>query len=204
MKYLGRRLLRAGLLLVGVSALCFLFTEMAPGSFFDEMRLNPQISPETIAALRTRYGLDQPLPVRYVRWMAAVIRGDFGYSIAYNTPVAPLLWARAKNRAKLRRSRLLQAPWARGRMEHQERHSVGTETVRLGCADFHDATRLNSIEVGRGQASNSFQGQHAAYPCTDTPLSPVGTGNTDAVRCDDGRLHTGSYAVSSEADAHPH
>ncbi len=85
MKYLGRRLLRAGLLLVGVSALCFLFTEMAPGSFFDEMRLNPQISPETIAALRTRYGLDQPLPVRYVRWMAAVIRGDFGYSIAYNT-----------------------------------------------------------------------------------------------------------------------
>jgi len=97
MKYLGRRLLRAALLLVGVSALCFLFTEMAPGSFFDEMRLNPQISPETIAALRTRYGLDQPLPVRYVRWMAAVIRGDFGYSIAYNTPVAPLLWARAKN-----------------------------------------------------------------------------------------------------------
>ncbi len=97
MKYLGRRLLRAGLLLVGVSALCFLLTEMAPGSFFDEMRLNPQISPETISALRARYGLDQPLAVRYARWMAAVVRGDFGYSIAYNTPVAPLLWARAKN-----------------------------------------------------------------------------------------------------------
>jgi peptide/nickel transport system permease protein len=97
MKYLGRRLLRASLLLVGVSALCFLLTEMAPGSFFDEMRLNPQISPETISALRARYGLDQPLAVRYARWMAAVVRGDFGYSIAYNTPVAPLLWARAKN-----------------------------------------------------------------------------------------------------------
>src|SRR6266446_6379431 len=69
MKYLGRRLLRAGLLLLGVSALCFLFTEMAPGSFFDEMRLNPQISPETIAALRSHYGLDQPLLVRYGRWM---------------------------------------------------------------------------------------------------------------------------------------
>jgi len=97
MKYLGRRLLRAGLLLLGVSALCFLFTEMAPGSFFDEMRLNPQISPETISALRARYGLGQPLAVRYARWMAAVVRGDFGYSIAYNTPVAPLLWARARN-----------------------------------------------------------------------------------------------------------
>ncbi len=97
MKYLGRRLLRAGLLLVGVSALCFVFTEMAPGSFFDEMRLNPRISPETISALRARYGLDQPLAVRYARWMAALAHGDFGYSIAYNTPVAPLLWARAKN-----------------------------------------------------------------------------------------------------------
>jgi peptide/nickel transport system permease protein len=70
---------------------------MAPGSFFDEMRLNPQISPETIAAMRARYGLDQPLPVRYARWMAAVVRGDLGYSIAYNVPVAPLLWARARN-----------------------------------------------------------------------------------------------------------
>src|SRR5207249_11708963 len=97
MKYLGRRLLRAGLLLVGVSVLCFLFTEMAPGSFFDEMRLNPQIAPETIVMLRAHYGLDQPLLVRYSRWMNSVIHGDFGYSIAYNTPVAPLLWTRAKH-----------------------------------------------------------------------------------------------------------
>ncbi len=97
MKYLGRRLFRAALLLVGVSALCFLFTEVAPGSFFDEMRLNPQISPETISALRAQYGLDQPLPMRYARWMKALVRGDLGYSIAYNTPVAPLLWTRAKN-----------------------------------------------------------------------------------------------------------
>lgn len=97
MSYLGRRLVRAVLLLIGVSALCFLFTEMAPGSFFDEMRLNPQISPETIASLRSHYGLDQPLPVRYGRWMKSALHGDLGYSIAYNTPVAPLLWSRAKN-----------------------------------------------------------------------------------------------------------
>jgi peptide/nickel transport system permease protein len=107
MKYVGRRLLRAALLLVGVSALCFLFTEMAPGNFFDEMRLNPQISPETISALRTQYGLDQPLAVRYARWMKALVRGDLGYSIAYNTPVAPLLWARAKNTLLLTGTALL-------------------------------------------------------------------------------------------------
>jgi peptide/nickel transport system permease protein len=107
MKYLGRRLLRAALLLVGVSALCFLFTEMAPGSFFDEMRLSPQISPETISSLRTQYGLDQPLPVRYARWMKSLARGDLGYSIAYNMPVAPLLWVRAKNTLLLTGTALL-------------------------------------------------------------------------------------------------
>jgi peptide/nickel transport system permease protein len=97
MSYVGRRLARAILLLLGVSALCFLFTEIAPGSFFDEMRLNPQISPETISALRSHYGLDQPLLVRYGRWMKSALHADLGYSIAYNTPVAPLLWSRAKN-----------------------------------------------------------------------------------------------------------
>jgi len=107
MKYLGRRLLRAALLLIGVSALCFLFTEMAPGSFFDEMRLNPQISPETISALRTQYGLDRPLPVRYARWMKSLVRGDLGYSIAYNIPVVSLLWVRAKNTLLLTGTALL-------------------------------------------------------------------------------------------------
>lgn len=97
MNYLGRRLVRAALLLIGVSILCFLFTEMAPGSFFDEMRLNPQISPETISSLRSRYGVDQPVVVRYARWMRSAVHGDFGYSIAYNVPVAPLLWSRARN-----------------------------------------------------------------------------------------------------------
>ena len=97
MKYLGRRFLHAVFLLWGVSALCFLFTEIAPGSFFDEMRLNPQISPETISVLRAHYGLDQPLLMRYVRWMGSLAHGDLGYSVAYNTSVAPLLWTRAKH-----------------------------------------------------------------------------------------------------------
>ena len=97
MRYIGRRLVRAALLLVGISFLCFLFTEMAPGSFFDEMRMNPQISPETISALQARYGLDQPFITRYSRWVRSAAHADFGYSIAYDLPVAPLLWVRAKN-----------------------------------------------------------------------------------------------------------
>jgi peptide/nickel transport system permease protein len=97
MTYVLQRVLRSFLMLLGVSLLCFLFTEMAPGSFFDEMRLNPQISLDTIATLRMQYGFDRPLAVRYSRWIAAAAHGDLGYSIAYNAPVAPLLWARAKN-----------------------------------------------------------------------------------------------------------
>jgi peptide/nickel transport system permease protein len=97
MKYLERRILHGILLLLGVSVLCFLFSDLAPGSFFDEMKLNPQISAETVTALRTQYGLDQPLYVRYGRWMKSVIRGDWGYSFAYNAPVKSLLVVRARN-----------------------------------------------------------------------------------------------------------
>ncbi|HVO62603.1 MAG TPA: ABC transporter permease [Terriglobales bacterium] len=97
MRYVLRRLLRALLLLMGVSAFCFLLSTMAPGGFFDEMRENPQISPETISVLRARYGLDQPLTMRYAKWVVAAAHGDLGYSIAYNAPVAPLLRQRVKN-----------------------------------------------------------------------------------------------------------
>jgi peptide/nickel transport system permease protein len=56
MRYLLRRIGHAGFLLAEVSVLAFLFTVLAPGNYFDEMRLNPQIAPETISALRTQYG----------------------------------------------------------------------------------------------------------------------------------------------------
>jgi peptide/nickel transport system permease protein len=97
MKYLSRRLVHGILLLVGASVLCFLFTDLAPGSFFDEIKLNPRISPETVAALRSQYGLDQPTSVRYVRWVRSVFKGEWGYSFAYNSPVSGLLMVRAGN-----------------------------------------------------------------------------------------------------------
>lgn len=97
MRYLLRRSAHAAFLLLGVSLLAFAFTVLAPGSYFDEMRLNPQIAPETILALRSRYELDRPLPVRYLHWVSRLLHGDMGFSFAYNTPVAPLLLVRARN-----------------------------------------------------------------------------------------------------------
>jgi peptide/nickel transport system permease protein len=97
MRFFLRRLRHSFFLLVGVSILAFLFTSLAPGNYFDEMRLNPQISPETVAALRAQYQLDRPLPVRYASWMNSVLHGEMGFSFAYNSPVAPLLFLRARN-----------------------------------------------------------------------------------------------------------
>lgn len=97
MRFLLRRFGHGLSLLIGVSILAFLFTALAPGNYFDEMRLNPQISPETVAALRAQYELDRPLPVRYARWVSSVLHGEMGFSFSYNSPVAPLLLVRARN-----------------------------------------------------------------------------------------------------------
>jgi peptide/nickel transport system permease protein len=97
MRYFLRRLMQAAFLLIGVSILTFLFSTLAPGNYFDEMRLNPQISSQTVAALRAQYQLDRPLPVRYERWVNSLLHGQMGFSFAYNCSVAPLLWVRARN-----------------------------------------------------------------------------------------------------------
>ena len=91
MRYAARRFLHAVVLLIGVSLLTFAFTELAPGDYYSQMRVDPSISPETVDALRHRAGYDRPLPVRYAAWAASVLRGDFGYSLAYAGPVAPLV-----------------------------------------------------------------------------------------------------------------
>jgi peptide/nickel transport system permease protein len=97
MRYLTRRLAHAILVLGGVSVLSFLFVTAAPGEFLSEMKLDPRISPEMLQSLKARYGLDDPLPVKYVHWLQSVVRGDLGFSFAYNSPVAPLLWPRMRN-----------------------------------------------------------------------------------------------------------
>jgi len=97
MRFFLRRLSHALFVLAGVSILTFLFTTLAPGNYFDEMRLNPQIAPESLAALRAQYQLDRPLPIRYASWVNSVLHGEMGFSFAYNSPVAPILFVRARN-----------------------------------------------------------------------------------------------------------
>ncbi|MEM7581756.1 MAG: ABC transporter permease [Acidobacteriota bacterium] len=93
--------------MIAVSILTFVLAELAPGDFLAEMQLDPRISEETLETLRARYGLDQPLPVRYVRWLDSIVSGDLGHSFAHNMPVGPLLWPRAINTLLLTASAML-------------------------------------------------------------------------------------------------
>ncbi len=97
MRYFARRLAHAALLLLGISIFSFALLQLAPGDFFTSLELNPQVSVRTVAALRSQYGLDKPLPVRYGHWLRSVLQGDLGTSFAYSSPVAPLLAVRARN-----------------------------------------------------------------------------------------------------------
>ena len=81
-KYVLKRLLAGVAMLLGLSLLVFLLLRAAPGDPVDAY-INPSaaMSPQDLAALRTRFGLDQPLPVQYFAWLRAAITGDLGYSL---------------------------------------------------------------------------------------------------------------------------
>lgn len=96
-RYAAKRLLHGGLLLAVLSFATFVLAEIAPGDLLAEMRLDPQIPADTVEALRTRYGLDQPLPLRYLGWLRSVAAGDLGHSFARGVPVADLVWPRIGN-----------------------------------------------------------------------------------------------------------
>jgi len=96
-KWLVRRLAHSVVLLLAVSLGTFLLSEWAPGDFLGELRLDPRLRPETVQVLRARHGLDRPLPERYLRWAASVLRGEMGFSFAYGQPAGALVAPRARN-----------------------------------------------------------------------------------------------------------
>lgn len=97
-RYLARRLLQMIPLVVGLSIIIFLLLAAAPGDPVDLLVFgNPKIRPEDIARLKHHYGLDQPLYVRYFKWLWAALHGDLGYSRTYKAPVLSLMWDRIGN-----------------------------------------------------------------------------------------------------------
>src|SRR5262245_29696734 len=71
---------------------------LAPGDFLSQMEINPQISPETIASMRERFGLDRPWPVQYALWLKNIfLKLDFGESFSRHQPVFQVLAPAAGN-----------------------------------------------------------------------------------------------------------
>src|SRR5205809_4843225 len=89
-KYLLRRTLISIPVLVGISAVLFTILALAPGDPFEELATNPNVPAEVRLNLRAKFGLDDPLPVRYARWVTSMVRGDWGFSFVSRVGVVTL------------------------------------------------------------------------------------------------------------------
>jgi peptide/nickel transport system permease protein len=101
-RYIGRRLVQSGVVLAGLSVLLFALLVYTPGDPVEIIAATqPDLEPEDIARLRAYYGLDDPLHVRYVKWLRTVLRGDLGISRTYGQPVSRLVRQRLGNTLQL-------------------------------------------------------------------------------------------------------
>lgn len=90
--YLIRRLLIAVPSLLGISIVIFTILALAPGDPFSDLATNPSIPPEVRMALRAKFGLDDPLMMRYLHWLLAMLQGDWGFSLVSRVDVDRLIW----------------------------------------------------------------------------------------------------------------
>ncbi|MCM8745132.1 ABC transporter permease [Thermomicrobium sp. CFH 73360] len=90
-QYLIRRILISIPTLVAISIVIFTILALAPGDPLAEFAMNPAVPPEVRQRIRKSMGLDDPIPVRYVKWASSMLRGDFGYSFRSKSPVIDLI-----------------------------------------------------------------------------------------------------------------
>ncbi|HTW89980.1 MAG TPA: ABC transporter permease, partial [Candidatus Binataceae bacterium] len=108
-RFLLKRLINMIPLIIGITFLSFLVMSLVPGNFLSNLQMNPSISPEMIKQMEAQFGLNQPLLLRYVKWLWAVLHLNLGISLAYRVSVASLIGSRAINTIILSLSSLLLA-----------------------------------------------------------------------------------------------
>ena len=91
-QYVIRRLIKLPLVLFAVTVIVFGLSRMGGNPI--AIYIEHEMSPDEIAELEERYGLDEPLPVQYVAWIGGVLRGDLGWSGVSVAPVSEVLPAR--------------------------------------------------------------------------------------------------------------
>ena len=93
-RYLLRRLLMVVPSLLGISIVLFALLALAPGDPFGEFASNPSVPPEVAASLRAKFGLDDPIALRYLRWLSAMLHGYWGFSFVSRMDVDTLIGQR--------------------------------------------------------------------------------------------------------------
>jgi peptide/nickel transport system permease protein len=93
-QYFLRRLLIAIPSILGISVILFTVLALAPGDPFEELATNPNVPPEVRTMLRQKFGLDDPVAIRYFRWLGEMAQGNFGFSFASRIDVGALIMQR--------------------------------------------------------------------------------------------------------------
>jgi peptide/nickel transport system permease protein len=93
-EYLIRKILLLIPAIFGISIVLFTILALAPGDPFEELATNPAVPPEVRQQLRAAFGLDDPVYLRYVRWLVAMLKGDWGFSFVSRVDVDKLILQR--------------------------------------------------------------------------------------------------------------
>lgn len=96
-RYIFQRLLQFIPLIFGMTLISFLVIQLAPGDYFTHLKMNPEISPQTIEAMRKSFGLDKPAIIQYFYWLKNILTLNLGESFAYHVPVSFLIRQRLAN-----------------------------------------------------------------------------------------------------------
>lgn len=96
-RYAFRHLAQGVPLLLGITLVIFLLVRSMPGGPLSAYEGNPDVTQEDLLRLRTQLGLDEPLPVQYLKWLARLGQGDLGWSLVAHRPVATMIRERLVN-----------------------------------------------------------------------------------------------------------
>ena len=96
-RFVVRRVVQAIPTFFGITLLSFTILRLAPGDPILIMFGSGNLRADEIAALRTAYGLDQPIPVQYLSWLGHLLTGDLGRSFLYKRPVIEMIQAALPN-----------------------------------------------------------------------------------------------------------
>ncbi|MGQ9555567.1 MAG: ABC transporter permease, partial [Anaerolineae bacterium] len=99
LQFIIRRVIYVIPTLILISVVSFAIIELPPGDYLSSYvaqleQRGEHIAEDELAALRQRYGLGQPVYIRYLKWISRAIRGDFGVSFEWNRPVSELIFDR--------------------------------------------------------------------------------------------------------------